>query len=241
MSGIFDAFLDAHELLESAADKQRTHSLSATENQMLEPLSKTEFRTATGTDHYTFRRQNNTSATGHNGHYGHINMSTSSSTRGSVPQMGNSGRIERDDDMVGPLTRLERKAKVQKYLLKRARMKKNRLEGKGHHWTHTYAGRTKFANARRRVKGRFVTLEFMQSRQIKFDSIKPGWVCKTLGGKVFLTADEAVKAVDAANISYLEHSSSTSSSSIQSSSVITTKKVAEAAALPNRLGNQMEM
>ena len=195
MAGIFDAFLDAHELLESAADKKRTHYLSATENQMLEPLSKTEFRTATGTDHYTFRRQNITSATGHNGHYGHNNMSTSSSTRGSAPQMGNSGRIERDDDMVGPLTRLERKAKVQKYLLKRARMKKNRLEGKGH----KYQGRTKFANARRRVKGRFVTLEFMNIRGIKFDSEKPGWVCSSLNSKVFLTADEAVKAVDAYN------------------------------------------
>ena len=72
-------------------------------------------------------------------------------------------------------------------------MKKNRLEGK----SHKYQGRTKFANARRRVKGRFVTLEFMNERGIKFDSEKPGWVCSTLDDKVFLTAGEAVAAVDA--------------------------------------------
>ena len=108
-------------------------------------------------------------------------------------RMGNSGVIERDDDMIGPLTRIQRKAKVQKWIEKRARMKKNRLEGKGH----KYQGRTKFANARRRVKGRFVTLEFMNERGIKFDSEKPGWVCSTLNNRVFLTADEAVKAVDA--------------------------------------------
>ena len=108
-------------------------------------------------------------------------------------RVGSSGTIERDDDMIGPLTRIERKAKVAKYLEKRARMKKNRLEGK----SHKYQGRTKFANARRRVKGRFVTLEFMNERGIKFDSEKPGWVCSTLDGAVFLTADEAVKAVDA--------------------------------------------
>ena len=60
-------------------------------------------------------------------------------------RVGSSGTIERDDDMIGPLTRIERKAKVAKYLEKRARMKKNRLEGK----SHKYQGRTKFANARR--------------------------------------------------------------------------------------------
>ena len=37
----------------------------------------------------------------------------------------------------------------------------------------------------------------MNERGIKFDSEKPGWVCSTLDGAVFLTADEAVKAVDA--------------------------------------------
>lgn len=95
--------------------------------------------------------------------------------------------------MVGPLTITERRIKVKKYLLKRERRLKNRLEGKGHQ----YAGRTKFANARRRVKGRFVTLEFMSAKGIKFDSEKPGWVCSTLDSKVFPTADEAVRAVDA--------------------------------------------
>ena len=96
---------------------------------------------------------------------------------------------------VGPLTVSQRKHKVDRYLAKRARMLKNRVDGKNRS-THQYAGRTKFANARRRVKGRFVTLEFMQKRGIKFDSEKPGWVCSTLNGRVFLTADEAVKAVD---------------------------------------------
>ena len=96
------------------------------------------------------------------------------------------------EEMVGSLTVSERKLKVDAYLKKRARQLTNRLEGK----THQYAGRTKFANARRRVKGRFVTLEFMQIRGIKFDSEKPGWVCSSLNDAVFLTADDAVKAVD---------------------------------------------
>ena len=102
---------------------------------------------------------------------------------------------KREEKMIGAYTATERKALLEKYFKKRERMKKNRLEGKGHQ----YMGRTKFANARPRVKGRFVGIEFMNSRGIKFDSEKPGWVCSTLGGKVFTTADEAVNAVDAAN------------------------------------------
>mgnify|MGYP004143596349 CR=1 FL=1 len=37
----------------------------------------------------------------------------------------------------------------------------------------------------------------MEKLGIKFDSTRPGWVCETLGGVVFATADEAVTAVEA--------------------------------------------
>ena len=119
-------------------------------------------------------------------------LSTASSIgnkrRKSIPPL-----VQPQEEMIGSLTLTERRLKVQAYLVKRTRMLKNRQS------KHKYNGRTKFANARRRVKGRFVTLEFMQVRGIKFDSEKPGWVCSTLSNKVFLTSDEAVKAVDAAN------------------------------------------
>lgn len=94
----------------------------------------------------------------------------------------------------------ERRSKVDKWLKKRARMianqKKNALKKKSRC---RYVGRTKFAMSRRRVKGRFVSLKFLNDRGIKFDSnVKPeaGWVCSTLGGKVFLSLEDAMKAVD---------------------------------------------
>ena len=96
---------------------------------------------------------------------------------------------------IGAYNMTERKALLNKWFEKRARMKKNRLEGK----SHQYMGRTKFANARPRVKGRFVPIKFMDDRGIKFISEKSGWVCATLGGKVFASAHDAVEAVDAAN------------------------------------------
>lgn len=96
--------------------------------------------------------------------------------------------------------KLERRSKVDKWLKKRARMianqKKNALKKKSRC---RYVGRTKFAMSRRRVKGRFVSLKFLNDRGIKFDSnAKPeaGWVCSTLGGKVFLSLEDAMKAVD---------------------------------------------
>ena len=111
---------------------------------------------------------------------------------GSVPPLV----VQPQEEMIGSLTLTERRLKVQAYLAKRTRMLKNR-QSRHKYKSHKYQGRTKFANARRRVKGRFVTLEFMNERGIKFDSEKPGWVCSTLDDKVFLTADEAVAAVDA--------------------------------------------
>jgi hypothetical protein len=100
-----------------------------------------------------------------------------------------------ENKTVGAYSMTERRALLNKWYTKRARMKKNRLEGK----SHQYMGRTKFANARPRVKGRFVPIKFMDDRGIKFDSEQSGWVCATLGGKVFATAHDAVQAVDAAN------------------------------------------
>ena len=94
---------------------------------------------------------------------------------------------------IGIYTLKQRKKRLKKWYRKRARIIKNQLEGK----LHQYTGRTKFAHHRPRVKGRFAKTKFMEKLGIKFDSTRPGWVCETLGGVVFATADEAVTAVEA--------------------------------------------
>eukprot|EP00946_MAST-07B_sp_MAST-7B-sp1_P001172 g1172.t1 len=102
---------------------------------------------------------------------------------------------------IGPLTAEERRVRVDKWLKKRARMIARQRENgsKKRKTIGRYVGRTKFAMSRRRVKGRFVSLKFLNERGIKFDSgAKPqsGWVCSTLGGRVFAELEDALKAVD---------------------------------------------
>ena len=122
---------------------------------------------------------------------------------GSVTVAGLIRTSKRDNihKLIGKLTTKQRRAKVDKWLKKRALMiarqkensKKKKTMGR-------YVGRTKFAMSRRRVKGRFVSLAFLNERGIKFDSgAKPqgGWVCSTLGGKVFVELQDALEAVDA--------------------------------------------
>ena len=102
---------------------------------------------------------------------------------------------------IGPLTAEERRARVDRWLKKRARMIARQRENSSKKRKNIgrYVGRTKFAMSRRRVKGRFVSLKFLNERGIKFDSgAKPqsGWVCSTLGGRVFVELEDALKAVD---------------------------------------------
>ena len=193
---MFGMFEEAHALLELATGKRQRRDLSAPtissaphfgEDPLLHMLCKN--RNTTTSDN---RSSNNIS-------------SSDSDDRNTKRARKEIVVEEEEEQMVGSLTMSERKIKVNKYLVKRARRIKNRLEGK----SHQYAGRTKFANARRRVKGRFVTLEFMSDKGIKYDSEKTGWVCATLGNKVFPTADEAVRAVDAGTAPVAANANST--------------------------------
>jgi hypothetical protein len=95
---------------------------------------------------------------------------------------------------IGRFTLKQREKMMKRWKRKRARQLKRRNDGP----THQYEGRTKFANARPRVDGRFVTTKFMSDRGIHYDQATAGWVCSTLGGSRFQTAEEAVRAVDAA-------------------------------------------
>ena len=103
---------------------------------------------------------------------------------------GASGKKKR----IGRFTLKQREKMVKRWKRKRARQLKRQSDGP----THQYEGRTKFANARPRVDGRFVTTKFMSDRGIHYDQATAGWVCSTLGGSRFQTAEEAVRAVDAA-------------------------------------------
>ena len=107
------------------------------------------------------------------------------------PEKGQGGEVA--EPMIGSMTRTERRAYVDRYLVKRARQRKLRAEGK----LHKYKGRTKFANSRRRVKGRFISLKFLEKEDIRFVSEKSGWVCGTLGGQVFEMLEDALKATAA--------------------------------------------
>ena len=90
--------------------------------------------------------------------------------------------------MIGSLTLEERRAKVQRWLEKRRKQKTSRKETR-------YKGRRRFAKARPRVRGRFVKIEFLQQMGIYFDNRDGTWLCKNLG-RSFVTADEAVVAVE---------------------------------------------
>ena len=133
---------------------------------------------------------------------------SSSSTADQKPE--ESGKRTTSDDgikatesarRIGSLTTKERRARVDKWLKKRARMIARRKENasKKTKTMGRYVGRTKFAMSRRRVKGRFVSLKFLNERGIKFDSgaePQSGWVCSTLGGKVFVELEDALNAVN---------------------------------------------
>jgi hypothetical protein len=182
---MFAAFLDAHALLEMTSKKTQRNDYSP--SLPLSPVSTT-LNYATN-DKKRKRCKKKVAVKADTGAAALLVINSSTVGRKS----GAGG--EQEEGYIGSLTISERREKVQKYLIKRRRMLNNLKMKK----SYPYKGRTRFANARRRVKGRFVTLEFMQVRGIKFDSEKPGWVCSSLGDKVFRTADAAVKAVDAAN------------------------------------------
>ena len=94
---------------------------------------------------------------------------------------------------IGRFTVKQRQKMLKRWYKKRARILKRFQEGA----VDKYQGRTNYAIARPRVKGRFVTTKFMDERGIKYENAQKGWRCTTLNDAVFPTADEAVEALDA--------------------------------------------
>jgi hypothetical protein len=99
------------------------------------------------------------------------------------------GKLKR----IGRFTVKQRQKMLKRWYKKRARILKRFQEGA----VGKYQGRTNYAIARPRVKGRFVTTKFMDERGIKYENAQKGWRCTTLNDAVFPTADEAVEALDA--------------------------------------------
>ena len=97
-------------------------------------------------------------------------------------------QFKRDSEIIGTITRGERRRKIQRWLLKRARRRQRPSKAR-------YKGRMRFANARPRVKGRFVKIEFMNKMGLTFDTKKGAWFSLKLQ-KHFFSADEAVRQVE---------------------------------------------